>query len=52
MTGRLTYEASATAWLSVLGSVMTRMRGSRNCFVIWFVNVPGVKRPAMATADV
>ena len=31
---------------------MTRILGSRNCFVIWFVKVPGVKRPAMDAAPV
>jgi len=52
MTGRLTYDASLTAWESVRGSVMTRMRGSLNCLVIWLVNVPGVNRPAIDAAPV
>ena len=52
MTGTFTYEDSRTGWESVRGSVMMSRRGSRNCFVIWLVNVPGVNRPAMLWAPV
>ncbi len=46
MTGILTNEASLTAWWSRFGFVITIRRGSLNAAWIWFVNEPGVKRPA------
>ena len=39
-------------WWSIRGSHTTRRRGSRKAAWIWLVNVPGVKRPATATAPV
>ncbi|ETI30571.1 hypothetical protein F441_22214 [Phytophthora nicotianae CJ01A1] len=48
ITGTLTNDDSRTACESVRGSVMMSRRGSRNCLVIWLVNVPGVKRLAIA----
>ena len=47
ITGILTNEASLTAWWSTCGLVMTIRRGSLNAAWIWFVNEPGVKRPAI-----
>lgn len=39
-------------WLSVRGSHTTSKRGSLKAAWIWLVNVPGVKRPAIAVAPV
>ena len=46
ITGILTNEASLTAWWSTFGFVTITRRGSLNAAWIWFVNEPGVKRPA------
>ena len=42
ITGMLTKLASRIGWWSMRGSVTISRRGSLNCFVIWFVKVPGV----------
>mgnify|MGYP006911085027 CR=1 FL=1 len=52
IVGMLTYELSRIGWWSEIGSVRIRRRGSRKFFWTWLVKVPGVKRPAMATAPV
>ncbi len=43
----MTNEASLTAWWSTFGLVIIIRRGSLNAAWIWFVNEPGVKRPAI-----
>merc|ERR1712224_123164 len=52
ITGMFTYAASLIAWWSVRGSVTTSMRGCLNASCFWFVNCPGLKRPAMEKAPV
>jgi len=52
IVGMLAYAASAIDWWSVRGSVSSSRRGSRYLDVIWLVNVPGVKRPAIGVAPV
>ena len=42
ITGMFTKDASRMGWWSMRGSVTMSRRGSRNCFVIWLVKVPGV----------
>ncbi len=50
MTGMLTYDASVIGWWSAIGSKTMIRRGSLNANWIWFVNEPGVKRPAIGVA--
>mgnify|MGYP000998597300 FL=1 len=42
MVGMLTYEASITACLSLLGSATIKSLGSWNFLVNWLVKVPGI----------
>lgn len=52
IVGRLTYEASVMGWWSAMRAVTTKGSGSLKAAWIWWVQVPGVKPPAIRVVPV